>query len=403
MKKNFFFSIITVIFILFLAEFSLQVLTFISKRFDLVLSRKPRTSQMIQDKNLGFRPSPDYPDHDKNGFRNKYVPHEATIIAMGDSQTYGVGVRRKQAWPYQLEELSRIKTYNMGASGYCPLQSLFLLDEALEMKPKLVIEAFYPGNDLYDAYALAYTDKQFPRFQTKSGHVLENIAKKETKEPLKNEVVKYEIKNTLSRHGGIREFLAEYSKLYGVFRALKRIFENQYKAPFFNWKWIKKEAIMNKDSLFLFENNDIMTVFTPYYRNAALDTKDPRIEEGLRICLEAIKEMNQRLQKENIHFLVLLIPSKALVFKNTVLEHSKNTPEVFRELILNEQTISEKIKDFLKKEGIDFIDPLATLRESLQNHKQPFRISRDVHFNARGHRVVAEFLYEKIKKDHLFQ
>ena len=33
------------------------------------------------------------------------------------------------------------------------------------------------------------------------------------------------------------------------------------------------------------------------------------------------------------------------------LEHSKNTPEVFRELILNEQTISEKIKAFLKKEG----------------------------------------------------
>jgi hypothetical protein len=59
----------------------------------------------IKDEKLGWRPNPRTPGHDPIGFRNENVPEDVSVLAMGDSQTYGVGVSREQAWPQQLAGL----------------------------------------------------------------------------------------------------------------------------------------------------------------------------------------------------------------------------------------------------------------------------------------------------------
>ena len=51
--------------------------------------------------------------HDKWGFRNKKVPISSDIIAIGDSQTYGVSATTKYSWPYQLERQINRKVYNI--------------------------------------------------------------------------------------------------------------------------------------------------------------------------------------------------------------------------------------------------------------------------------------------------
>ena len=55
---------------------------------------------------------------------------------------YGDGIPIERVWPQQLGKLTGRQAYNMGVPGYGPVQSLFLLDRALEFSPAVVLEAF---------------------------------------------------------------------------------------------------------------------------------------------------------------------------------------------------------------------------------------------------------------------
>jgi hypothetical protein len=46
----------------------------------------------IPDARLGHRLNPAYPGHDVRGWRNQVPLDAADIVALGDSQTYGLGV-----------------------------------------------------------------------------------------------------------------------------------------------------------------------------------------------------------------------------------------------------------------------------------------------------------------------
>src|SRR2546421_1234104 len=76
----------------------------------------------VDDPQLGMRVVPYATGHDANGFRNASVPPKVDIVALGDSQTWGVNVHKDDAWPQQLEKLSGHSVYNMGVGGYGPIQ-----------------------------------------------------------------------------------------------------------------------------------------------------------------------------------------------------------------------------------------------------------------------------------------
>ncbi len=88
------------------------------------------------------------------------------MVAMGDSQTYGTGVWRAQNWPHQLQELVGHRVYGISCGGWGPTQSLLELDRALALKPRLIVEAFYTGNDLFDCFETVYYDHQLPELAT---------------------------------------------------------------------------------------------------------------------------------------------------------------------------------------------------------------------------------------------
>ena len=134
-------------------------------------------SAKIPDQKLGHRPNPAYPDHDEKGFRNPKVPETTDIVALGDSQTYGSGVRAEQSWPRVLESISALSVYNMGLGGYGPVHSFLLWDEAMELKPEIVIEAIYAGNDLHDAYSIVYNNGKANEFRTNDQDLLKAIKK----------------------------------------------------------------------------------------------------------------------------------------------------------------------------------------------------------------------------------
>ncbi|MDE3050913.1 MAG: hypothetical protein KGJ48_13560, partial [Nitrospirota bacterium] len=107
--------------------------------------------QFVPDERLGHRPNPNFPGHDSRGWRNPSALTSADIVIFGDSQTYGANLPPEAAWPQRVAALLHRPVYQMAADGYGPAQYVLLLEEALALKPKVIIAAYYYGNDIYDS------------------------------------------------------------------------------------------------------------------------------------------------------------------------------------------------------------------------------------------------------------
>lgn len=400
-RKSRVFSVVAIIATFVLLEVLLQILAYTFPKVNGLLFRTKMQST-IEDEKLGWRPNPKYTEHDRKGFRNKQVPDKADVVAMGDSQTYGIGVNQIEAWPQQLELLGRNTTYNMAFGGYGPAHSLILLQEAMELNPKLIIEAFYAGNDLYDSFSIVYERKQLPELRSSDPDMLKSVAALEDIEPFIERINRlFTMGNTERESTALKDFIAEHSAFYGLLRAVK----SNYKYIFrklpnksIDWNSIENFANQKKEYCQVFDNGQFRTVFTPEYRLCALDLKDHRILEGLRISLEAIVKMNDHALHDKISFIVLLIPTKELVFKDIIWRDMVNIKKSYQDLVTNEELFWQRTKEYLQERGIVFIDGLQALKECLENGKQPYPISWDDHTNAIGHRAIAELVLSKIKE-----
>ena len=80
------------------------------------------------------------------------VAHAATVVALGASNTYGMGVSRSEAYPAQLQALLRarglnVQVINAGINGDTTAGMLARLDQAVPRGTSVVV--FQPGgNDL---------------------------------------------------------------------------------------------------------------------------------------------------------------------------------------------------------------------------------------------------------------
>ena len=62
------------------------------------------------------------------------VPEVAFVVALGDSQTYGTGVRREENWPHRLQETIGRPVYGISCGGWGPVQGFLLMDQALALR-----------------------------------------------------------------------------------------------------------------------------------------------------------------------------------------------------------------------------------------------------------------------------
>ena len=86
------------------------------------------------------------------------------IVAIGDSQTWGINTSRYSNWPGKLSVILNQPIYNMSVGGYGPAHYRILALDSLErFSPKLLIIGVYMGNDLYGAYHATTNYSRVPK------------------------------------------------------------------------------------------------------------------------------------------------------------------------------------------------------------------------------------------------
>ncbi len=392
------------IFILTLAllEGALRVLSASSKTVRALLSSK--IEPLLPDPVLGDRLNPDVPEHDKDGFRNASVVESPYLLVLGDSQTYGARVGRAEAWPQQLAALSGKPIYNMGVPGYGPVQELLLMSHAMTLRPQRVVAAFYSGNDLYDAFHMVYTRKQISDLRSSDQSVLSAIDKAETQMPLDQPNLRFfpvYVGNLdgnpvapVANSGGnsVRRFLSEHSRLWAMLRAGKRVvMEKSARTVSPDDYWSEQVSVARRSGgLWIpFEKGRVRTIFVPQYRLTALKMEDPRIREGLRVSVEAIRRMTSITQNAGLRFTLVLIPTKELVFFDAFGGDADWSLPAVTALAHEEQKMWTELKNELRVSNVAYIDVLPALSECLSEGETPYDIGADGHPNARGHKAIA--------------
>jgi len=369
----------------------------------------------VDDDRLGTRGNPEYWEYDARGFRNPSALSSATVVALGDSHTYGGGVNSEESWPSIISAHLGKDVYNMGLGGYGSTQSLENLSIAIELNPKLIIFGLYFGNDFVDDFAFAQRNDLLLEYVNQD--VLAEISKLESQRTIQEEIgflfrsgrnieeavanqSPSEVSETAKSPWIIRIWISDHSKLYGLLRTLKNQIasETDFNALLARDFYRAKEILSERQLPFVsvYDGPTWKTIFTSPYRFGTLDDADPRIRTGIEISKQMLDQMRLRVSERGTKYVVLLLPTKEYVFWPRV--ESPDEHKLLAELVQHEDRIRNEIKRYMREHGIEFVDPVKELRES---EHQPYFPDGDGHPNTLGHKIIAEKVLKFIKRNQI--
>lgn len=110
-----------------------------------------------------------------------------------------------------------------------------------------------------------------------------------------------------------------------------------------------------------------------------MNPKKRNYDEGFLILEPILKEMKQITGRKNMHFMVLAITSEA------------------------EPELSEKLRAYLRKQGIDFIDSLDVFREAHSGAYKNYNFYISGHFNNLGNALIAQKIKNVLEQKGIIQ
>lgn len=356
----------------------------------------------LSDPVLRLRGNPDFIDHDEAGWRNATRRKGVDVVAVGDSQTWGSEVSREDAWPQIAESISGISFYNIAIGGYGPVQYWQLIDDALELEPKTVLVAFYDGNDYYDVFRdvhLSRLEPGIPVTGTEHYRELESQGKLHSDWSATRRARKGAGRaDFLDAAGWLDEKLALYQlvrgvvvTVYGPMAAPK----SRVRDDFPEYKEVAAGA--EPGLLVVWEDGDLSTIFTPRGRSQAMDLEDDRVKEALRLSLELVDRIQDRVgDQARLGF--VLIPTKELVYAERVAERVRAGGDALHPsydvLIEREEALRGRLKAHLDARGIPWVDTLASMRASLEAGRAPYGMNWNGHPNPEGDAAIARAVVE---------
>jgi lysophospholipase L1-like esterase len=347
---------------------------------------------LLEDPKLHHRIAPNAPGHDANGFRDNAVPANAEIVALGDSQTWGINAQHSEAWPQTLAKISKRTVYNMGVGGYGPLHYSALLDKALSFSPKVVVVGVYLGNDLYDTYSLAY-----------SSDVYKDLRESGASADLLTDTIAPHAKALWDEEKNFQQNFGRGEPRLGLIwlsghTAVGRFLARAGWWPGSSDVWFeasKAWAIAHPDHGAVYDAGDVRTVLTTAYRLTALDLDDPHVAEGLRISGVALQRIQGHAQAAQVKVLVVLIPTKESVFARAA-QNQQRDP-VYERLYSMESRARSALIAQCENAKIEYIDALPPLVQAVRRGEQIYPTSTESHPTPKGYEVIALTVYDELK------
>lgn len=355
---------------------------------------------------LGFVPQAEgegrvqrYPFHaDSEGFRNAAPRDPIDIAALGDSFTDALTMRREDAWPARLEAKLGRPVQNYGTAGFGPQQELLVLkDFALRHHPRVVVLAFFAGNDIRDAEAF------------------ESFARAEA---LPNEPKPgWPIKRIVMR--------SDTWFLTSALQAATHVLTGHVNHPSPATPAAPPPAMPSPPGEPAFSRGMFTALINgrpmrwalmpPYLNLLNFDEQDLSARRGWALIESSILEMRQASRAAGAEFVVAFIPFKSQVylpllerlFGRTALADalrfytpgSATAPDIDR-MLRNRLAQNALMSRFCDRAGIALIDLTQALQERVEAGETMY-FSDDSHLDEGGEALVAERLAAFLKDRHL--
>ena len=377
---------------LLLAELAMRVVENRKARRDDSLME----AKLVRDPELGRVLPPYALHHDANGFRNDSVPTKASIVSIGDSQTWGSRVARVNGWPQQLGKISGRTVYDMSLPGFGPVQYFALAQRSLKFSPEVVVVGVYLGNDIYDSYSIAYENEQYSALrdpQVASALSRDTVGPKAT---------------------SLRDAQRDFHERYGILTviglsywgrahlALGRALNNLAMttgARDIDFEVSEEWARAFPEQGTVYGERNTRTVFLTAYRLMALDLDEPRIAEGLRIAKALLPRMRTAVEANGARLLVLLIPTKESVYADALAQQTQSSAN-YAKVVQMESRIRSELISTCHDQGIEWVDALPVLSEAVRRGDQIYPSTADEHFEARGYHILASRVNDTLARLH---
>lgn len=340
-------------------------------------------------------------EHDARGFRNAVALSQASIVVLGDSQTYGNNAERDDAWPQQLGKIASTTVYQMAFGGYSALQYRDLMDEGIALHPNILIVAFYAGNDLLETYTGVY-DSGNSKWNKRRDPGF--VPPATTSDPL---TYRQELQTGLSRNTvefsvwRVRYWMRLHSRLYAFLGDITREIRERVGIA----KTMKEKhqqftdfAKEHPEIAYIFkENEKLRTIMSPAYRLEAVSLDEPRAKEGWRITKEIFQEMSEKARMEHIPLIFLYIPTKEFAYLEYMRLSSVQIPGEFHGYYAAESRLQDEFLKNCYKLGDYCFSVTSALAEALRLGEKVYGETMDGHPLALGYQVIASSTWEYLR------
>jgi hypothetical protein len=307
-----------------------------------------------------------------DGFRD--VEHDIAstkgrILIIGDSYTAGIGVSLDQLYTRQLQAMlpANVEVISMGIGGIGTDQELLMLEhQGLAYRPEIVILQFYTGNDpLNNLYGHLFGNPSVPKpYFRLEGENLFQVP----------------FHPSVSWKAHLFDF-----RLIEKLNTLRHVIMGDQKVMAANSKQESKDVFAAIETLDLF---DIEKDYSPY--SLYVEKYSRKIEYAWDLTEALIFEMDKICHRAGSDFLVF-----PALWQIDLADESMSKSGKHGNYVLYPERAFEELRQRIEKHSIKMVQSRSAFKRAVaENGIENYLIPGDNHWNARGHRLAAETIYQ---------